>query len=185
MNGSFSNRKKDQENRKDDGFMRIVRKGTENKIRDISMVLAAAMVIGMVGCATSIPASAPGIQPTEQAVLVRDFYWQPKEMERTISDAQIHELFAKAGNDDLDGENAEGLTSALAFAIASTGDQHFSELLARESQETQRRVIREIRCLWEADSLSYPHTEEIERKLSPISTARAGPLSDAASLKPQ
>jgi hypothetical protein len=113
-------------------------------------------------CAPSIRDSAAGISPAEMEALKKSYYWEEQLAPPTFGPRELEKRMDRSADPMLDGEYAEGQTTALAVALTSVGDDTFATVLATRSPEVQASVTRSLlRCLWTDYKLHYPKTQAI------------------------
>lgn len=113
-------------------------------------------------CAPTIKDAAPGISPAEMHALKESYYWGEHHSPRSFGPGDLEKLMDRSADPTLDGERAEGQTTALAVALTSVGDETFSTLLASRSLEVQASVTRGLFAnLWTHYKLHYPKTQAI------------------------
>ena len=94
-------------------------------------------------------------------MLVSDYYWKRDSRAPTYSAAQLDALLRASADPTLDGARAEMQASRVVVALASIGDDLFSQALMRQSTPVKRAVAREIVYLWSRDGLHYPKTQAV------------------------
>jgi len=122
--------------------------------------VAVSILSALAGCATQ-DVAAPGISPKEMNVLVSSYYYQVVPHEPRYTSEQLDELFRASDNPTLDGEAAELQTARVTIALASVGDERFSQALSRHSARIKRAVARDIQHMWTLYHLHYPKTERV------------------------
>ena len=129
-----------------------------------SRIFLSAVVVSVLntfsGCATQ-DVAAPGISSKEMNVLVSNYYYQVVPHEQRYTSEQLNELFRASDNPTLDGEAAELQTARVAIALASVGDERFSQALSHHSASIKRAVARHIQHMWTLYHLHYPKTERV------------------------
>ena len=82
-------------------------------------------------------------------------------MDFTYTTEQLDALLRRSADPTLDGEYAEGQTSAVVWALASVGDDRFSRAIGRQPEEVKRAVARDVVALWRRYGLHYPKTQRV------------------------
>jgi len=114
--------------------------------------------VALAGKPTHDPA-APGISPDEMQVLISVYYWQRDLHAPKYTSEQLDRLLRASADPTLDGERAESQASRVAVALASVGDDRFSEALSRHPASVKRAVARDIHYMWKRYHMHYPKTE--------------------------
>ena len=96
--------------------------------------------------------------------LVSSYYWNTKNLCPSYDEASLAALMDKSTDPDLDGGKAEGYSSVLIGALASSGDDLFSTVLLTRSMKVQKSVKAFISSAWRWSKLEYPKTESIYNK---------------------
>ncbi len=115
----------------------------------------------LLGSCASIPDAAKGINDSEMRALERTYYWKAEYDPPTFSERELQSLMDRSADPSLDGEYAEGQSSAVAVALATVGDKYFATVLATRSAEVQSAVIGNVRYMWTHYKLQYPMTQAI------------------------
>jgi hypothetical protein len=123
-------------------------------------LMTAGLSIWAVSC-TTIPDSAPGINQAENAALISTYYWKPEFGVPVHDRGSLAALMDKSVDPELDGERAEGHSSSLVMALASTGDDFFASVLESRSEEVQKSVECFVSSAWTFNKLNYPRTQAI------------------------
>src|SRR5215471_5361902 len=118
-------------------------------------VLVVTPCVALAGEPTHDPA-APGISPDEMQVLISVYYWQRDLQAPKYTSEQLDRLLHASADPMLDGERAESQASRVAVALASMGDDRFSQALSRQSASVKRAVAREIHYMWTRYHMHYP-----------------------------
>ena len=113
------------------------------------------------GSCSTYTAAAPGISPAEERVLEASYYWHRGQKPFTYTPEQLDHLLRRSADATLDGERAESQTSAVVWALATVGDDAFSQAVRRQSEAVKRAVGRDIEDLWRRYGLHYPKTESV------------------------
>jgi hypothetical protein len=129
-------------------------------MKTILMLLIVGLSISAISC-TAVPDSAPGINPAENAALISTYYWKPEFGIPTHDRSSLAALMDKSVDPELDGERAEGHSSSLVTALASTGDDFFASVLESRSEEVQKSVEYFVSSAWTFNKLKYPKTQAI------------------------
>lgn len=130
--------------------------------RGLTLVLLSLLLTAEHGCTTvDSDAAARGISPQEARVLAQYFYYSPKYATPFYTREQLALRLHKSADTTLDGESPQAQMSSVAIALASAGDDHFADVLSRESDDVQRAVYRDISPLWTDFGLRYPKTEAL------------------------
>jgi len=116
--------------------------------------------VALAGNPTDDPA-APGISPGEMQVLISVYYWQRDLPAPKYTSEQLDRLLRASADPTLDGERAESQASRVAVALASVGDDRFSQALSRQPASVKRAVAREIHYMWTRYHMHYPKTERV------------------------
>jgi hypothetical protein len=131
-----------------------------------SRIFLSAVVVSVLntfsGCATQ-DVAAPGISSKEMNVLVSNYYYQVVPHEQRYTSEQLNELFRASDNPTLDGEAAELQTARVAIALASVGDERFSQAFSHHSASIKQAVARNIEHMWTLYHLYYPKTQRVLR----------------------
>jgi len=125
-------------------------------------VLVVTGCVALAGNPRDDPA-APGISPKEMQVLISVYYWQRDMPAPKYTSEELDRLLRASADPTLDGERAESQASRVAVALASVGDDRFSQALSRQLASVKRGVAREIRYLRTNHGLYYPKTEALLR----------------------
>lgn len=137
----------------------------------MNIVFSASILLSgaLVSCGT-VPSAAPSISGPEAKALKGSFYWSRAQGPLTLGKEELSRLMSRSTIERLQyGEDGESHASALALALATLGDQDFSEVLSVQTPQVQRIVTRNIDGLWKRYGLSYPLTQGIESKVSHLS----------------
>ena len=94
-------------------------------------------------------------------VLISVYYWQRDLPAPKYTSEQLDLLLRTSADPTLDGGRAESQASRVAVALASVGDDRFSQALSRQPGNLQRAVAREIHYLWTRYHMHYPKTERV------------------------
>jgi hypothetical protein len=130
--------------------------------RTIAIALSSAAIAG---CISSGPSDAsPGLNHREIQALSESYYWKPEFGVPSYSDEDLARLLASSVGLDHNGERAEEQASAVAIALAATGDRKFAAALARQSDPVKQAVYTDVHYLWTHYGLRYPRTQKLLRK---------------------
>ena len=129
------------------------------KMRFIRLYLIALVSI-MSSCAT-IPDSDPGINQKEMKALTSSYYWKEELSTPKYTKQSLAELMDRSVEPDLDGEKAEGYSSALILALAESGDDLFASVLTTRTRIVQSSIRPFISTAWTWSKLEYPITRAI------------------------
>lgn len=139
---------------------------TTIRLPPMKFALVFCCVISIASCQSDKPHTEPGIQPAEAAILTKQYYWRKDRDPKQYSDAQIQALFSRSEEvHPLDGERAELHMSALRYALAAAGDEHYAALLAQEPVARQQAVAQFLHRPLSFGGLSYPLTEALLNQL--------------------
>ena len=116
--------------------------------------------VALAGNPTDDPA-APDISPDEMQVLISVYYWQRDLPTPKYTSEQLDRLLRASADPTLDGERAESQASRVAVAVASVGDDRFSQALSRQPASVKRAVARDIHYMWTRYHMHYPKTERV------------------------
>ena len=128
--------------------------------RILKLAFAVISTTAFVGCATHT-AAAPGINAQEMQVLVDNYYWNRNQAAPSYTSEQLNRLLRASADPTADGARAEMQASRVAVALASVGDDTFSQALVRQSASVKHAVAREIVSLWSRYGLHYPKTRAV------------------------
>ena len=70
-------------------------------------------------------------------------------------------MLHRSADPTLDGEYAESQMSAVVWALATVGDDTFSEAVARQPDAVKCAVARDLANLWNRYGLHYPKTQSV------------------------
>ena len=116
--------------------------------------------VALAGNPTLDPA-APGISPDEIQVLTSVYYWQRELHAPKYTLEQLDRLLRASADPTLDGERAESQASRVAVALASVGDDRFSQALSPQGASVKRAVAGFIHYMWTQYHMHYPKTERV------------------------
>jgi hypothetical protein len=108
---------------------------------------------------------AVGISKAEMKALTENFYWEREYEVPTYGPGELEKLMDRSADPTLDGEYAEGQTTAILVALANVGDKRFAATLATRSHEVQVAVLGSCRFMWRTYPLSHPKTQAIAAKI--------------------
>jgi hypothetical protein len=128
--------------------------------RVFQLVIVATLPMLLAGCST-YTAAARGIGPEEQRVLVAHYYWSADSALPSYTSEQLGALLRASADPTLDGEAAEAQMSKVVVALASVGDDRFSQALAQQPDGVKRAVARHVSDLWRRYGLRYPETQDL------------------------
>jgi hypothetical protein len=128
--------------------------------RIAKLVLVVTASVAMAGKPTHDPAP-PGISPDEMQVLISVYYWQRDLPAPNYTSEQLDQLLRASADPTLDGERAESQASRVAVALASVGDERFSQALSHQPGSVKHAVAREIHYMWTEHHLHYPKTQRV------------------------
>ena len=94
-------------------------------------------------------------------MLATNYYWQPGAKPPRYTPDQLDHVLRASDDPTLDGEYAEAQMSRVAVALASTGDDMFSQVLARQPESVKRAVARDLSFLWQRVRPQYPKTQRV------------------------
>ena len=109
--------------------------------------------------------SAVGISKAEMVALKENYYWKEDYAPPTFGPGELEALMDRSADPTLDGEYAEGQSSAVAVALATVGDERFATTLATRSREVQVAVIRSVSYMWTHYRLDHPQTQVIASQI--------------------
>jgi hypothetical protein len=115
-------------------------------------------------CATTTD-GASGISKAEMSALKENYYWEEGDIPPSYGPGELERRMDRSADPSLDGERAEGQSSAVAVALATVGDERFSTTLATRSLEVQAAVIGDVRYMWTHYGLHHPKTQAIATKI--------------------
>ena len=116
--------------------------------------------VALAGKPTQDPA-ASGISPDEMQVLISVYYWQRDLHAPKYTSEQLDRLLRASADPTLDGERAESQASRVAVALASVGDDRFSQALSPQGASVKRAVAGFIHYMWTQYHMHYPKTERV------------------------
>jgi len=123
-------------------------------------VAAVSIMLAMSSCVSTSIYTEPGIQPVEETMITKGYYWEKGKDPDTFSDADMRKLFDRGETQErLDGERSEIYSSQLVWALTAVGDQRFAEILRRYPDSTRAKVGWFIDGVWSYHKLNYPATE--------------------------
>gem|GEM_PF-6220518 len=128
--------------------------------RIANFVLVVTSSVALAGKPTPDPA-APSISPDEMHVLISVYYWRRDLHPPNYTSKQLDRLLRGSADPTLDGERAESQASSVAVALASVGDDRFSQALSCQPASVKRAVAREIHYMWTRYHMHYPKTERL------------------------
>lgn len=125
----------------------------------------------------SLKDGASGINEAEMHALEENYYWKETYKTPSFAPGELEQLMDSSADPSLDGERAEGQSSAVAVALASVGDERFSAALATRTPEVRAAVANDVRYLWTHYKLRHPKTQAIAAgtEREPVATAVTGP----------
>lgn len=127
----------------------------------MKLIPCVALLATTILCAcSSLPDAAPGLNKTEVKALTFH-YWKPEYGEPNFNELSLAALMDRSTDPTLDGAKAEGHSSVLIIALASSGDDFFSKVLTTRSKKVQQAVKRDISSAWEYSKLEYPKTRNL------------------------
>jgi len=130
------------------------------RISSTFLVAAASMMFVMSSCVSPSIYTEPGIQPVEESMITKSYYWEKGKDPDTFSDAEVRKLFDRAESQDrIDGERSEIYSSQLVWALTAVGDKRFAEILRGYPHSTRAKVGWFIDGVWTYHKLNYPLTE--------------------------
>jgi hypothetical protein len=115
-------------------------------------------------CALNQDAAA-GISNAEMNALTENFYWKEDYEVPSYAPGELEKRMDRSADPTLDGEYAEGQTTAILVALATVGDEHFAATLATRSHEVQVAVLRSCSFMWRTYPLDHPKTQAIAAKI--------------------
>ena len=116
--------------------------------------------VALAGNPTLDPA-APGISRDELQVLTSVYYWRRELHAPKYTSEQLDRLLRASADPTLDGERAESQASRVAVALASVGDDRFSQALSPQGASVKRAVAGFIHYMWTQYHMHYPKTERV------------------------
>jgi len=116
--------------------------------------------VALAGNPTLDPA-APGISRDELQVLTSVYYWRRELHAPKYTSEQLDRLLRASADPTLDGERAESQASRVAVALASLGDDRFSQALSPLGASVKRAVAGFIHYMWTQYHMHYPKTERV------------------------
>jgi hypothetical protein len=128
--------------------------------RSFVAAMAVASLAALAACVTH-DGAAPRVSQQEMQVLVSDYYWHRNLPLPHYSPEQLDQLLRASADPTLDGERAESQASRVAVALASVGDDSFSQALSHQPASVKRAVAREIHYMWTQHHLHYPKTQRV------------------------
>ena len=135
-------------------------KKTQMRISITFFVAAVSMMLAMSSCVSTSIYTEPGIQPVEESMITKGYYWEKGKDPDTFSDADVRKLFDRAETQERsDGERSEIYSSQLVWALTSVGDHRFAEILRSYPDSTRAKVGWFIDGVWSYHKLNYPATE--------------------------
>ena len=126
--------------------------------------LTTPLVVLLSSCAQMTDGSS-GISKAEMNALKENYYWEEGDIPPSFGPGELERRMDRSADPSLDGERAEGQSSAVAAALATVGDERFSATLATRSREVQAAVIGDVRYMWTHYGLHHPKTQAIATKL--------------------
>ena len=95
-------------------------KKTQMRISITFFVAAVSMMLAMSSCVSTSIYTEPGIQPVEESMITKGYYWEKGKDPDTFSDADVRKLFDRAETQDrFDGERSEIYSSQLVWALTA------------------------------------------------------------------
>ena len=120
---------------------------------------------------TCLPSCAPikdgaaGVSNAEMRALTENFYWKQEYEVPTYGPGELAKLMDRSADPTLDGEYAEGQTTAILVALATVGDERFAATLATRSHEVQISVLGSCSFMWRTYPIDHPKTQAIAAKI--------------------
>lgn len=123
---------------------------------------AASLALLVTGCVSTSSYTSPGIQPVEESMITKGYYWEKGKDPATFSDNELRRLFDRAeSQEQFDGERSELFASQLVWALTAVGDDHFADMLGGYPDATRVKVGLFIDGVWSYHKLNYPATEAV------------------------
>lgn len=119
----------------------------------------------MLSSCASVTDGGVGISKAEMHALRENYYWEEDNIPPRFGPGELERRMDRSADPSLDGERAEGQSSAVAVALATVGDERFSATLATRSQEVQAAVIGDVRYMWTHYRLHHPKTQAIAARI--------------------
>jgi hypothetical protein len=129
-----------------------------------SLLLVILFALTFLPSCAPIKDAAAGISKAEMKALTENFYWKQEYEIPTYGPGELEKLMDRSADPTLDGEYAEGQTTAILVALATVGDERFAATLATRSHEVQVAVLGSCRFMWRTYPLDHPKTQAIAEK---------------------
>ena len=140
-----------------------------------TLILAVILIAMTLSSCVMRTDSKVGVNSSEMLALKETYYWEDRYDLPTFKTGELEALMDRSADPSLDGEHAEGQSSAVAVALVTVGDQRFAIALMSRSTDVQNAVIGDVEYMWMHYGLDYPKTQAIKEKIKQNSRNMATP----------